>query len=93
LQAFGLVRNSYEELSITGRGINRLCLRWYDQEQNWILTPAEKEKQLVEQEKVRAEQEKQRAEQEKQRADSAELQLVKLRQLLVARGIDITDFD
>jgi Uma2 family endonuclease len=49
--------------------IKRIWLRWYDQDDHWILTPAEQEKQRAEQEKQRAEQEKQRAEQEKQRAE------------------------
>ena len=91
LQAFGLVTNRYEPLNIKKQkiwlseaqlglglwrgdyqGINRLWLRWYDQEENWILTPAE---------------------QEKQRADSAEFELAKLKQLLLTRGIDISDFE
>ena len=88
LQAFGLVTNSYQPLTIEGygiwleeaqlglglwqgsyAGIDRLWLRWYDRDQNWILTPTEKEKKLAEQEKFRTEQEKTRAEQEKLRAD------------------------
>jgi len=91
LQAFGLVTNRYEPLNIKKQkiwlpeaqlglglwrgnyqGINRLWLRWYDQEQNWILTPTE---------------------QEKQRADSAEFELAKLKQLLLTRGIDISNFE
>lgn len=118
LQAFGLVTNSYQPLTIEGRGIwleeaqlglglwqgsyagiDRLWLRWYDRDQNWILTPTEKEKKLAEQEKfrteqekTRAEQEKLRADQEKVRADSAELELAKLKEILLARGIDINDF-
>lgn len=91
LQAFGLVTNRYEPLNIKKQkiwlseaqlglglwrgdyqGINRLWLRWYDQEENWILTPAE---------------------QEKQRADVAEFELAKLKQLLLTRGIDISDFE
>ncbi|MEB3228063.1 MAG: Uma2 family endonuclease [Synechocystis sp.] len=51
------------------QGINGLWLRWYDQEQNWILTPEERETQRAEQEKAKAEQEAQRVEQEKARAD------------------------
>jgi Uma2 family endonuclease len=51
------------------QGIERLWLRWYDKENNWIPTPAEREKQRAEQEKQRAEQEKQRAEEQKQRAE------------------------
>jgi Uma2 family endonuclease len=102
-QAFGLMINSYEPLNIAGQGvwleeaqlglglwqgsyqgINRLWLRWYDREQNWVLTPAEQEAQ-------RATQETQRATQEAQRADLAELELAKLRQLLLARGIDLSE--
>jgi len=37
------------------QGINRLWLRWYDQNQNWILTPAEQEFQRAEQANERAE--------------------------------------
>ncbi|MFN9406053.1 MAG: DUF874 family protein, partial [Dolichospermum sp.] len=74
----------------------RQWLRWYDKDNNWLPTPeerekqrAEQEKQRAEQEKQRAEQEKQRAEQEKQRADSAELEVAKLRQLLLEQGISL----
>ena len=51
----GLWRGSYQ-------GINRLWLRWYDQQQNWVLTPAELGERRAEQEEHRAEQEKHRAE-------------------------------
>ncbi|MFP4694183.1 MAG: Uma2 family endonuclease [Halothece sp.] len=44
------------------QGINRLWLRWYDQNNNWIPTPAEQESQRAEQANQRAEQESQRAE-------------------------------
>jgi len=85
------------------QGLKRLWLRWYDQENNWVPTPteqekqrtqqekqrAEQEKQRAEQEKQRAEQEKQRAEQEKQRADAAELEIAKLRQLLLEQGVNL----
>jgi hypothetical protein len=53
----------------------RLWLRWYDQEGNWLLTPAEWEKE--------------RAEQEKQRADLAEAEIVRLKQLLQRSGINL----
>lgn len=43
----GLWRGKYQ-------GIDRLWLRWYDQDQNWILTSAEREAQRAEQEKARA---------------------------------------
>ncbi|MDB9546800.1 hypothetical protein PN436_05580, partial [Dolichospermum circinale CS-1031] len=71
------------------QGLTRQWLRWYDQDNNWLPTPEEREKQRAEQEKQRAEQEKQRAEQEKQRADSAELEVAKLRQLLLEQGISL----
>lgn len=58
----GLWQGHYE-------GINRLWLRWYDKDQNWILTPVEQEQQRVEQERQRVDQERQRADQERQRAD------------------------
>jgi Uma2 family endonuclease len=80
------------------QGNNRLWLRWYDREQNWILTPAEwetqraeRETQRAEWETQRAEQETQRAEQERQRADLAELELAKLKELLLAKGINLTE--
>jgi Uma2 family endonuclease len=80
------------------QGIDRLWLRWFDRDGNWILTPeeqetqrAEQEIQRAEQETQRAEQETQRAERERQRADAAELELAKLKNLLFSRGIDITE--
>lgn len=69
---FGLWDGEYQ-------GIQRLWLRWYDSQGNWILTPTEKEKQ--------------RAETEKQRADSAELELAKLRECLKQAGIEIPQSD
>ncbi|MEQ8384058.1 MAG: Uma2 family endonuclease [Coleofasciculus sp. A1-SPW-01] len=61
-------------------GINRLWLRWYDAEGNWILTPTEREavaqgeleteRQRAESERQRAESERQRAETERQRAET-----------------------
>ena len=63
------------------QGISRLWLRWYDQNQNWILTPAEQEAQRAQQATQRAEQESQRAEQESQRAE-------RLAEQLRALGID-----
>ncbi|MCW9680060.1 hypothetical protein FJR41_004400, partial [Dolichospermum planctonicum UHCC 0167] len=71
------------------QGLTRQWLRWYDKDNNWLPTREEREKQRAEQEKQRAEQEKQRAEQEKQRADSAELEVAKLRQLLLEQGISL----
>lgn len=43
----GLWRGQYQ-------GIDRLWLRWYDRNHNWILTPAEQEAQRANQEKSRA---------------------------------------
>jgi Uma2 family endonuclease len=61
------------------QGLERLWLRWYGPQGNWILTPEE--------------QEKQRAEQEKRRADNAELELAKLRQLLQKSGLNLLEPD
>ncbi|MDD1440561.1 hypothetical protein MEO93_09345, partial [Dolichospermum sp. ST_sed3] len=91
---FGLVMNRYQPLSINGlgvwleeaelglglwegeyQGLTRQWLRWYDKDNNWLPTPEDREKQ--------------RAEQEKQRADSAELEVAKLRQLLLEQGISL----
>jgi len=44
------------------QGINRLWLRWYDQNNHWIPTPAEQEAQRTEQATQQAQQEAQRAE-------------------------------
>lgn len=69
----------------------RLWLRWYDREGNWLPTIGE----LAEQAQRRAEQERQRAEQERQRAEQAQIEknaaLQKAEQLaakLRALGID-----
>jgi Uma2 family endonuclease len=77
------------------QGINRLWLRWYDAEGNWLPTPTEREQQRAEQERQKAEQERQRAEQEmqkveqeRQRADRAELENQRLRELLRQSGIE-----
>ncbi len=63
------------------QGIERLWLRWYDAQGNWILTQTEQERQ-------RAEQERQRAEQAESRAQEAETRLESLRQKLRESGID-----
>jgi Uma2 family endonuclease len=55
------------------RGIDRLWLRWYDVEGNWIPTEAEQERLRAEQERLRAEQERLRAEQERLRAEQERL--------------------
>ena len=65
-------------------GVDRLWLRWYDSEGNWIPTPEER----AEQEQQRAEQEQQRAEHEQQRAELAEARLEYLMQKLRESGID-----
>jgi Uma2 family endonuclease len=80
----GLWQGSYNN-------IDRLWLRWYDANNQWIPTPAEQaqqerqqadlERQRAEQERQQADLERQRAEQERQRAD---LMAAKLREL----GID-----
>jgi Uma2 family endonuclease len=57
------------------QGLTRQWLRWYDQENNWLPMPEERERQ--------------RAEQEKQRADLAEAELAKLRQLLAEKGVNL----
>ncbi|MEQ9551391.1 MAG: Uma2 family endonuclease [Coleofasciculus sp. G3-WIS-01] len=88
------------------QGINRLWLRWYDAQGNWILTEAEQERQRAEQERQRAEQERQRAEQERiqkaqalqqaqqdrQRAKAAQAQLDALIERLRESGIDPDTF-
>jgi Uma2 family endonuclease len=58
------------------QGVNRLWLRWYDQDGNWIATNTEREQQehlRAEQERLRAEQERLRAEQEHLRAEQEHL--------------------
>ncbi len=67
------------------QGINRLWLRWYDAQGNWILTEAERERQ-------RAEQERQRAEQERQRAEAAQARLDAVMERLRESGIDPDTF-
>jgi len=65
------------------RGQERLWLRWYDAQDNWIPTleeRAEQERQRAEQERQRIEQERQRAEQERQRAEQAEFRAEQERQ-------------
>ncbi len=63
------------------QNIDRLWLRWYDAEGNWILTDTE---QLG--------QERQRAEQERQRAEQAEAELQNLREQLREQGIHLEHF-
>lgn len=78
----GLWQGSYQNRE-------RLWLRWYDREGNWLLTPTELEQERAEQEGQRAEQERQRAEQEKQRADLAEAEIVRLKELLQRSGVNL----
>ena len=77
------------------QGIERLWLRWYDAQGNWVPTEAEQQRQRAEQERTekahalqQAEQERQRAEQERQRAEQAESRLESLMQRLRESGID-----
>ncbi|MEG3881705.1 Uma2 family endonuclease [Microcoleus sp. herbarium7] len=65
-------------------GVDRLWLRWYDSEGNWIPTPEER----AQQEEQRAEQERSRANQEQERAELAEARLEFLMQKLRESGID-----
>ncbi|AGY57203.1 electron transport complex protein RnfC [Gloeobacter kilaueensis JS1] len=75
--------------------VERLWLRWYDANDQWILTPTEQAEQRAEQERERAEQERQRAEraeqraeQERQRAEQAQQRAAALAERLRALGID-----
>ncbi len=65
-------------------GVDRLWLRWYDSEGNWVPTPEER----AEQEQERADQEQERADQEQERAELAEARLEFLMQKLRESGID-----
>ena len=65
-------------------GVDRLWLRWYDSEGNWIPTPEERAEQAQE----LAQQEGERADQERQRAETAETRLASLMQRLRESGID-----
>ncbi|MEB3882144.1 Uma2 family endonuclease [Lyngbya sp. CCY1209] len=79
-------------------GMNRLWLRWYDGEGNWISTPAEQkaivqeeletERRRTETERQRAETERQRAETERQRAETERERSRRLEELLRSHGID-----
>jgi Uma2 family endonuclease len=65
-------------------GRERLWLRWYDEQGNWILTPEELERQKAEQERQRAQQERQRAQQERQRAQQEQQRAMEL-EIMLAR--------
>jgi Uma2 family endonuclease len=73
-----------------GRYLNldRLWLRWYDREGNWLPTPVEQERAAVEQERVRAEQERVRAEQERIEKEAALRKAEQLAARLRELGID-----
>ncbi len=74
------------------QGIERLWLRWYDAQSNWILTQMEQERQRAEQERAQKAQALQQAEQERQRAEQAEARLESLIQRLRESGIDPETF-
>ena len=72
-------------------GLNRVWLRWYDADGNWILTPSERE--AVAQEKLLAAEqerdaERDRAEAERQRAEAEREKSQRLEELLRQHGID-----
>ncbi|PSB24974.1 hypothetical protein C7B69_13020 [filamentous cyanobacterium Phorm 46] len=69
-------------------GVDRLWLRWYDSEGNWVPTPEEQERSRAEHEQQRANLEQQRANLEQQRAELAEARLEFLMQKLRESGID-----
>jgi len=71
------------------QGIERLWLRWYDAQRNWVLTEAEQERQDKELALLQAEQERQRAEQERQRADKAQARAEELAQRLRDMGVEL----
>jgi Uma2 family endonuclease len=70
------------------QGIERLWLRWYDAQGNWVPTEAEQQRQRVEQERAEKAEALQQAEQERQRAEQAESRLESLMQRLRESGID-----
>ena len=67
----------------------RLWLRWYDRDGNWLLTPAESEKQRADLEKQRADQVLLALSQEQQRTEEAEAEIARLKQLLQQSGINL----
>jgi Uma2 family endonuclease len=66
----------------TYRETERVWLRWYDADDQWLLTTTELERQ-------RADAERQRADSEQQRAISSEAELATLKAKLRDRGIDL----
>jgi hypothetical protein len=77
----GLLQGEYQ-------GIERLWLRWYDAQGNWIPTEAEQEQAEKVQALEQLEEERQRTEQERQRAEDAEARLASMMQRLRESGID-----
>lgn len=69
-------------------GIERLWLRWYDAEGNWLLTDTELALEQAQQERQRAEVAEQRANIAEQRAETAEQRAEQLAQRLRDLGID-----
>lgn len=70
------------------QGIERLWLRWYDDQGSWILTEAEQERTEKSQALQEAEQERLRAQQAESRANEAEARLASLMEKLRESGID-----
>ncbi|NEP49341.1 MAG: Uma2 family endonuclease [Moorea sp. SIO3C2] len=73
------------------RGLNRLWLRWYDQDGNWIPTEAERtelQRQRAEQERQQKELAQQRAELAQQRAELAQQRAQQLAERLRQMGIN-----
>ncbi len=70
------------------QGIDRLWLRWYDAEGNWIPTDAEAAQQQAEAAQQQAEAAQQQAEIERQRAEAAERRAEELAQRLRELGIE-----
>lgn len=70
------------------QGLERLWLRWFDANGQWLPTPVEQEQRQVEQERRRAEQERQRAEHERQRAEQERQRTERLIAQLRSLGIE-----
>ncbi|TAF49595.1 MAG: Uma2 family endonuclease, partial [Oscillatoriales cyanobacterium] len=69
-------------------GVDRLWLRWYDSEGNWIPTPEERAEQAQE----RADEAQERADEAQERAEIAETRLQSLIERLRESGIDPDQF-
>jgi non-ribosomal peptide synthetase component E (peptide arylation enzyme) len=72
--------------------IERLWLRWYHANGNWIPTPEEEQNIRAEQERQRAEQESVRVEQKRQRADREYERAERLAARLRDLGVDPSQF-